>query len=82
MFELKDAAGQGSVDLFFGPQQPAGAENRWIKTSPGKGWFAYFRIYGPEQAAFDKSWKPADFEVVAEAPADSAAVGESSGEGK
>jgi hypothetical protein len=22
---------------------------------------AYIRIYGPEQAAFDKSWKPGDF---------------------
>jgi hypothetical protein len=28
------------------------------------GWFAYFRIYGPEQAAFDGSWKPGDFEAV------------------
>jgi hypothetical protein len=29
-----------------------------------KGWFAYFRVYGPEQAAFDGSWKPADLEEV------------------
>jgi len=32
--------------------------------SPGKGWFVYFRVYGPEQAAFDGSWKPGDFEEV------------------
>jgi len=37
----------------------------WIKTIPGKGWFTYFRIYGPEQAAFDGSWKPGDFELMA-----------------
>jgi hypothetical protein len=41
---------------------PAGQEGLWIKTTPGRGWFAYLRIYGPEQAAFDGSWKPGDFE--------------------
>jgi hypothetical protein len=61
MFELKDVAGDGPVDLYFGPTAPAGQEGRWIKTEPGRGWFAYMRIYGPEQAAFDGSWKPADF---------------------
>ena len=58
-FELKDISGTAPVDLYFGPS--AGPEGRWIKTTPGKGWFAYIRIYGPEQAAFDKSWKPGDF---------------------
>ena len=61
LFELKDAASQSSVDLYFGPKAPQGNEQHWIKTIPGKGWFCYIRIYGPEQAAFDKSWKPADF---------------------
>ncbi|MFH5776195.1 DUF1254 domain-containing protein [Paracoccus sp. NGMCC 1.201697] len=64
MFELKDLGDQTSVDLFFGPEQPEGAESRWIKTTPGRGWFAYFRIYGPETPAFDGSWKPGDFEEV------------------
>lgn len=64
LFELKDLPTNGPVDLYVGPTAPKGAENRWIKTSPGKGWFAYIRIYGPEQAAFDKSWKPGDFEEV------------------
>jgi hypothetical protein len=59
MFELKDLQG-ASVDLFFGPDAPAGSEH-WIKTLPGKGWFVYFRIYGPDVAAFDGSWKPGDF---------------------
>lgn len=66
LFELKDVAGAGSVDLFFGPNAPPGQEGRWIKTTPGKGWFAYLRIYGPEQAAFDGSWKAGDFEEVME----------------
>jgi hypothetical protein len=26
-----------------------------IQTNPGAGWFVYFRIYDPEQAAFDKT---------------------------
>ena len=67
MFELKDAGSSPVVDLYFGPSSPAGQETRWIKTSPGKGWFAYLRIYGPEQAAFDKSWKPGDFQEIGSA---------------
>jgi hypothetical protein len=34
------------------------------RTVPGRGWFAYFRIYGAEAPAFDGSWKPGDFEEV------------------
>jgi hypothetical protein len=64
MFELKDAAAIGATDLYFGPTVPTGHEGRWIKTVPGRGWFAYIRIYGPEQAAFDGGWKPGDFEEV------------------
>ena len=63
LFELKDLSGS-SVDLHFGPEAPAEGEGRWIKTIPGKGWFVYFRIYGPEAAAFDGSWKPGDFECL------------------
>ncbi len=63
LFELKDLSGD-SVDLYFGPTAPAGKESRWIKTAAGKGWFAYFRIYGPKGPAFDSTWKPGDFEDV------------------
>ncbi|MFF8554815.1 DUF1214 domain-containing protein [Streptomyces sp. NPDC015501] len=52
------------VDLYFGPEEPAEAQGRWIQTVPGRGWFTYFRIYGPEQAAFDGSWQPGDFEAL------------------
>lgn len=61
LFELKDVGGE-SVDLFFGPVSPRGNDARWVETTRGKGWFVYFRIYGPEAPAFDGSWKPGDFE--------------------
>lgn len=64
LFELKDAPKTGTVDLYFGPKAPAGQEGRWIKTIPKKGWFTYFRIYGPDAPAFDGTWKPGDFEEV------------------
>jgi hypothetical protein len=57
--------GAGSpVDLYFGPQAPEGADGRWIRTILRKGWFVYFRIYGPSEPAFDGSWQLPDFEVV------------------
>ena len=63
-FELKDKTGEKTLDLYFGPQAPAGQEGQWIKTLPGKGWFAWLRIYGPEAHAFDDTWRPGDFEEV------------------
>ncbi|MCX7196420.1 MAG: DUF1254 domain-containing protein [Proteobacteria bacterium] len=55
----------GSVDLYFGPQAPAGKpESNWIQTIPGKGWFTYFRLYGPTQPYFDRSWVLPDIERV------------------
>ncbi len=63
LVELKDASGK-SIDLYFGPSAPAGHEAHWIKTMPDKGWFSYFRIYGPEQAAFDGTWRPGDFDEL------------------
>ena len=38
--------------------------NTWIRTIPGRSWFVYFRIYGPQEAAFDGGWRPGDFELV------------------
>ena len=64
LFELKDLSNAASTDLYFGPKAPAGKEGQWIKTIPGKGWFAYLRLYGPQDPAFDGSWKPGDFELV------------------
>lgn len=63
LYELKDKSGS-SVDLYFGPQAPPGKEDVWIQTLPEKGWFSYFRIYGPEAPAFDGTWRPGDYEEV------------------
>jgi len=56
------ANADGSVDIYFGPRAPIGKEKNWIKTIPGKGWFAYFRFYSPEKALFDKTWRLPDIE--------------------
>jgi hypothetical protein len=64
LFELKDKAAEPTVDLYFGPKAPANKEGQWIKTTPGKGWMGYLRLYGPGEPAFDGSWKPGDFEKV------------------
>jgi hypothetical protein len=53
----------GSYDVYFGPEKPAGAEN-WIQTIPGKGWNMLWRIYGPTQVWYDKKWRPGEIELV------------------
>ncbi|SAL47679.1 putative lipoprotein [Caballeronia sordidicola] len=57
---LKNA--DGSVDLYFGPIAPAGQEKNWVQTIPGKSWLTIFRLYGPLEPWFDKSWKLNDIE--------------------
>ena len=54
----------GSIDVYFGPEAPKGKESNWIQTVPGKGWFTYFRFYGPTERFFDKSWALPDFEKL------------------
>ena len=50
----------GSYDIYFGPEAPAGMESNWVQTIPGKGWFPMVRLYGPRKGAFDGSWKLTD----------------------
>ena len=59
-----EANADGSYDVYFGPKAPEGMENNWIQTVPGKGWNTIFRLYGPLESFFDKSWKPEDPEIV------------------
>ena len=54
----------GSVDVYFGPTAPAGNENNWIQTLPGKGWNMLFRLYGPLEPWFDKTWKLNEIELL------------------
>jgi hypothetical protein len=54
----------GSYDLYFAPKAPEGYENNWLETIPGKGFFMVLRMYGPEQAWIDKTWRPGEIELV------------------
>jgi hypothetical protein len=54
----------GSTVLYLGPQAPAGKQSNWLRTPPGRGYFAILRLYGPTEAAFDKSWRPGDIEKL------------------
>lgn len=49
-----------STKLYLGPKAPSGKEGNWLATVPGKGYFAILRLYGPTEAAINKSWKPGD----------------------
>jgi hypothetical protein len=52
----------GSVDIYFAPKAPKGQEANWIPT--GEDFFVMFRLYGPEDSAFDKSWQIGNIEKV------------------
>jgi hypothetical protein len=54
----------GSVDVYFGPQAPAGKDSNWVPTKPGSGFEVMFRAYAPTKAFFDKSWRLTDIEKV------------------
>ena len=52
----------GSVDLYFAPNAPAGQESNWIPT--GEAFWVAFRLYGPQPRLFDGSWKIEDIEKI------------------
>jgi hypothetical protein len=53
----------GSVDVYFGPKAPKGEEGNWVSTG-GEDFFLMFRLYGPGEAAFDKTWQLGEIEKV------------------
>jgi len=53
-----------SVDIWFGPTAPMGYEANWLQTIPGKGWLTMFRLYGPLQSWFDKTWRLGEIEEI------------------
>lgn len=57
LFELHGKLDGTEAVIAFGPQRPDADAAAWVQTLPGRGWFAYFRIYGPTPAAFDQSWR-------------------------
>ena len=54
----------GTTDIHFGPEAPAGKESNWIQTIPGKGWFSILRLYSPLQSFFDKTWRAGEIEPI------------------
>ncbi len=54
----------GSYDIFFAPEAPASHESNWVQTVAGKSWNMLFRLYGPLESWFDKTWRPGEPELV------------------
>ncbi|MGC4912993.1 DUF1254 domain-containing protein [Streptomyces albogriseolus] len=55
----------GTTTVHFGPDRPDGVpEGNWIRTTPGRGWFAVLRLYSPLRPFFDKTWRPGEIEAV------------------
>ena len=52
----------GSVDLYFGPDEPEGKKPNWIPTEPGRAFFAMLRFYSPGKTLLDRSWILPDIE--------------------
>ena len=47
----------GSIDIYFAPEAPAGKEANWTPTKAGERFFLLFRFYGPEKSATDKTYQ-------------------------
>lgn len=54
----------GSFDIYFGPEAPAGKESNWLQTVPGKGWNTVVRLYGPLEPWFEQTWRPGEIELM------------------
>ena len=54
----------GSADVYLGPNQPDDNDANWIKTVPGRGYFAGIRVYSPTEAFFEQTWRPDDIEKI------------------
>jgi hypothetical protein len=56
----------GSIPVYLGPKAPKGKEKNWVQTLPGRSFNVMYRMYGPLEAWFDKTWKAGDFELMEE----------------
>lgn len=50
--------------VYLRPKAPAGKEANWLATVPGKHYFVILSLYGPTEAAINKSWNPRDIEKM------------------
>ena len=55
-----------SLDLLLvpGSHGTSGKDGNWLRTSPGRSYFAILRLYRPTEGAIDKSWKSGDIERI------------------
>lgn len=53
----------GSFDVYFGPEAPKGLESNWVPTE-GKKPYVWLRLYGPDEAFWDKSFVMPDVQLV------------------
>ena len=54
----------GSIEIYFGPNAPAGKETNWVPTDPKRSFELMFRLYAPKKEFFDKKWVLPDVEKV------------------
>ena len=54
----------GSTDVYFGPQAPAGKESNWVPTDPKRRFEVLFRLYGPKPEFAQMAWKLVDLQEV------------------
>lgn len=54
----------GSVDVYLGPQPPAGLDSNWVPTDPARKFELMFRLYAPTKALFEKTWQLPDVEEM------------------
>lgn len=54
----------GSVDIYFAPNAPAGKDSNWVPTNANGQFEVLFRFYGPEKPLFDKTWRLTDIESI------------------
>jgi hypothetical protein len=57
--------GDGSIDVYFGPNAPEGKASNWVPTDPARKFELMFRLYAPTRALFEKTWVLPDVEPVA-----------------
>lgn len=54
----------GSIDIWFSPEAPAGKESNWVQTVPGQTWNAILRLYGALEPFYDHSWRPGEIKAM------------------
>jgi hypothetical protein len=56
----------GSYDIYFAPEPPAGKAGNWLQTIEGKSWWLALRMYGPLEPWIDHTWRPSEIELMEE----------------